>query len=138
MKKLFLISAFLALVVMTSGCPKGTQGLATASDTIAHALDNAQQAVQLGLSSGVVTPAEDAAFEAALVKAATAGKVLDDSIRGQENASSVSAKATAFIAAFDALNKSGLAIKNPNVQLGVSTALNGAEAALAIIEAEVK
>lgn len=134
MKKLLLIPAFLALV-LTTGCPKGGPAkLATASDVIAHSLDAAQQAEQTGLAAGVVSPAENAPFQAALSKTAQAGVQLDAAILAQANSATVSAKASAFIDSFNALVQSGLVFKNPNVQLGIETALNGAQLSLVTIE----
>ena len=138
MTKLFALPIVLCLMLFVTGCPKGTQSLATASDTIAHALDDAQQAEQAGLKAGIVSPAEDAQFELALNTTGKAGLQLDAAILAQSNAVTVSDKATAFITSFNALVQSGLVFKNQGVQLGISTALNGAQVALITIEGLVK
>lgn len=138
MKKAFLATPILALVMFTTGCPNGTKTAATAVDTVAHALDAAQQAEQAGVTAGIVTPAEDQAFEAALVKTGQAGLQLDAAVLAQSTATTISAKASAFIASFNALNQSGLVIKNQGVQLGITTALTGAQVALTTIEGLVQ
>lgn len=135
------IASFAALVLMSvclCGCPKSTKSLATASDTIAHALANAQQAVAIGQSDGVVSAKDAATFNEYVSKVAQAGLVIDQGIRAGDNAQTLSPKVNAFLDAFNALNTQGLlAVKDPKVQLAISTALTGAESAVAIIAATV-
>ncbi len=135
------IACCAALVLMSfyaAGCPKSTKSLATASDTIAHALANAQQAVAIGQSDGVISAKDAAAFNEYAAKVAEAGLILNQGIRAGENAQTLSPKVNAFLDAFNALNTQGLlAIKDPKVQLAVSTALTGAESAVAVIAATV-
>lgn len=130
-----------ALVLMSfyaAGCPKSTKSLATASDTVAHALANAQQAVAIGQSDGVISAKDAATFNEYAAKVAQAGLVLNQGIRANESATTLSGKVNAFLDAFNQLNTQGLlSIKDPKVQLAVSTALTGAESAVAIIAAQV-
>ena len=137
----YRIAACAATVLIAfslAGCPKSTKSLATASDTIAHALANAQQAVAIGQSDGVVSAKDAATFNEYVSKVAQAGLVIDQGIRARNNAQTLSPKVNAFLDAFNSLNTQGLlAIKDPKVQLAISTALTGAESAVAIIAATV-
>jgi|SRR5690242_12069238 len=134
-------AVFLVLVIAlaSAGCPQGsTQKLATASDAIAHALVNAQTAARQGLQSGVISAQDEQQFEQVLSRVSQAGMVLDQSIRANESATTLSAKVNSFLDAFNALNTSGIAgIKNPGLQLTISTILTGAETSVAIIAATV-
>jgi len=119
-------------------CSKGTQRLATASDAIAHSLANAQAASKQALAQGVISQADEDAFESYLVKVSQAGMVLNQGIRANESASSLSPKLNSFLDAFNTLNNSGVAgIKNRNLQLTISTIVTGAETSVAIIAATV-
>lgn len=131
--------AVVLIALSLAGCPKSTKSLATASDTIAHALANAQQAVAIGQADGVVSAKDAATFNEYVSKVAQAGLVIDQGIRGAgDNAQTLSPKVNAFLDAFNALNTQGLlAIKDPKVQLTVSTALTGAESAVAVIAATI-
>ena len=130
--------AVVLIALSLSGCPKSTKSLATASDTIAHALGNAQQAVAIGQSDGVVSAKDAAIFNEYATKVAEAGLVIDQGIRAGDNAQTLSPKVNAFLDAFNALNMQGLlAIKDPKIQLAVSTALTGAQSAVAIIAATI-
>lgn len=132
------IIAITALLLCGFACPKGTQSLATASDAIAHSLANAQTAARQGVASGVISQADETAFEGFLTKASQAGLVLDQGIRANESATTLSAKVNTFLDAFNALNTQGVAgIKNPGLQLTISTIITGAESSVAIISATV-
>lgn len=126
------------LLLMGAGCPKGTKNLATASDAISHALANAQMASQQAVTQGIITAADDATFEQYLSKVAQAGQILDSGIKANESATTISSKVNVFLDAFNQLQNSGLAgIKNPALRLTIGTAINGAEASVAIIAASV-
>ncbi len=127
-----------ALLVMGASCSSSTRQLATASDAVAHGLQNADNAASQALASGIISQAERDNFHVMLVKTAEAGLELDKGIRANESASTLSAKVNSFLDAFHALNTSGVAgIKNPNTQLAISTILTGAETSVAIIAAAV-
>lgn len=135
---------YLALVIMTAltlsafTCTTQTKRLAVASDAIAHALLNAQTAAKQGVAEGVISTADEAQFETFLVKASTAGMTLNQAIRANQNASTVAVQVNAFLDAFNQLNTSGVAgIKNPKLQLAISTILTGAQTSVAIIAASV-
>lgn len=128
----------LTLTLSAYTCNSNTKNLATASAAISHALLNAQQASQQALQSGIINQQDESDFEIYLSKAAQTGLILDQSIRAGESASSVSAKVSAFLDAFNQLQKTGvLGIKNKNLQLTLSTILTGAEASVAVIAAFV-
>ena len=128
----------LALNVSAFYCNSGTKNLAVASQAISHALTNAQLAVKQGVTDGVITAADEQDFEEYLVKAGNAGISLDQAIRANQSASSVSGQVNAFLTAFNQLNTKGvLGIKNQNLKLTVSTILTGAEASVAVIAAAV-
>lgn len=128
----------LALSLCGFACPSGSKKLATASDAIAHGLANAQTASKQAVSQGVITQADDDAFESYLSKVSAAGLILDQGIRANENATSLSPKVNAFLDAFNQLNSSGVAgIKNPALRLTLSTIITGAETSVAIIAATV-
>lgn len=138
MKRRYLALATVALAGVLAGCPKGSAGLATASDTIAHALVDAEKGVDLAAQSNQITAAEQAQFHGLAARVAQAGKDLDAAIRSGATAATISAKANVFLNLFKQLDTDGVAgIKNPNTQLAIATALNGAEAALAVIQAQV-
>lgn len=128
----------LALAMCGFACPSGSKNLAVASDAIAHGLANAQTASKQAVTQGVITQADDDAFENYLTKASNAGLILDQGVRANENAATLSPKVNAFLDAFNQLNTSGVAgIKNPALKLFISTALTGAEASVAIIASSV-
>lgn len=134
----------LALVIMTAlllsafTCSTQTKRLATASDAIAHALLNAQTAAKQGVAEGVISASDEAQFEMFLVKASTAGMTLNQAIRANQSAPTVAVQVNTFLEAFNQLNISGVAgIKNPKLQLAISTILTGAEASVAVIAASV-
>ena len=134
------IGTILVAVVLLSGfsCSTGTKNLATASDAIAHSLANAQTAARQAVTQGVISQADDDQFETYLVKVSQAGLILDQGIRANESATTLSGKVNSFLAAFNALNTSGVAgIKNPNLKLTLSTIITGAETSVAIIAATV-
>ena len=134
------IALALVLVLALSGftCNSSTKKLAVASDAISHALLNAQQAAKQGVSTGVIAPADEQQFEAQLARVSQAGLILNDAIRKGESAATVSAQVNVFLDAFNALSTSGVAgIKNPQLQLTISTILTGAESSVAIIAASV-
>jgi hypothetical protein len=136
--KLLKLLAIPLLAISLAGCPKGTKQLAVASDTIAHGLDAAQQASKLAVADGIITPTDDANFEVFLAKVATAGQILDAGIRANESAATLAPKVNSFLDAFNSLNTQGvLGIKKPTVKAAISTALTGAEAAVAVIAASV-
>jgi hypothetical protein len=139
MSKSFLsVIAVAVLALSLAGCPKGTAGLATASDTIAHALADAEKGVDLAVANNQASTVEQAQFHALAAQVSQGGKDLDSAIRSGATAATISAKANVFLELFKKLSSDGVAgIKNPNVQLGISTALNGAEAALSVIQAQV-
>lgn len=126
----------LVLVLLLSGCPKGAQGLATASDTIAHALGDAQQAILLACQANQIDAPTCTTLENDLVKVATAGKTLDAEIRANQSTAGLAPTVNAFLDAFNQLNNQDLlAIKNPNTKVAISTILVGAEAALSVVAA---
>lgn len=141
-RKATSIAAILVLVLLLAGfsCNQTTtvKRLAVASDAISHALLDAQQAVQQGTASGVISSQEAANFQTYLVSASKAGLDLDQAIRAGETAQNVSQKVNAFLDAFNKLQTDGLAgIKNPQLKLSISTAITGAESAVAVIAASV-
>lgn len=128
------------LALLLTGCPKGTQSLATASDTVAHALNDAQQATTLACTATppIIDPATCAKINADFVGIATAGKTVDASIRANETTPTLAPKVNAFIDAFNQLNnKDLLGISNPNTRVALSTILVGAESAISTIAAFV-
>ena len=128
----------LALTLCGFTCSSGSKKLATASDAIAHGLANAQTASKQAVGQGVITQADDDQFEAFLSKVSAAGMILDQGIRNNENATTLSPKVNAFLDAFNQLNTSGVAgIKNPALRLTISTIVTGAETSVAIIAATV-
>ncbi len=138
MKKRYLGTILLAAVLMCGfACPTGTKRLAVASDAIAHSLANAQTAARQGVTSGVISQADETAFEAELQRVAAAGLILDQGIRANESATTLSGKVNSFLDAFNALNTSGIAgIKDQNLKLTISTIITGAEASVAVIAAQ--
>lgn len=126
------------LMLSLTGCPKGTIALAEASDSIAHSLNAANDAIDLAEKSNQVSSQESDTFKQYLGKSAQAGLILDQAIRANESKASVNAKADAFINAFHLMVDSGLTgIKNSNVKLSLGTVLNGAQVALAVIAADL-
>lgn len=135
-----MVAGVLMTALLLSGftCTGSTKKLAIASDAISHALLNAQIAVKQATQTGVITTADEQEFETYLTRAAKAGMVLNQSIRQGESAQTVSQKTNAFLDAFNLLNTSGvIGIKNPALQLTISTILTGAETSVAIIAATV-
>lgn len=134
-----LAVALIGVVLMGfTGCPANTKNLAVASDAIAHSLANAQTASKQAVTQGVISAADDQEFENYLSKTSSAGLTLDAAIRKGESAQSVSDKTKAFMDAFSQLQGSGvLGIKNPALQLTISTIITGAETSIALIEATV-
>lgn len=133
---------FLALVLVASlanfTCNNNTKNLAIASDAIAHALLNAQQAARQGATDGVISVYDENQFEALLSKTSQAGMELNQAIRAGQSPASVATKVSAFLQAFNTLNTSGLAgIKDPKLQIAISAILNGAQASIAVIAASV-
>lgn len=139
MRKRFVsVSSVVVLALILSACPHSTKNLAVASDAIAHALLNAQTAAKQAVQSGVITASDEQLFEQYLTRVSQAGLVLNNSIRGGESAQSVSQKVNVFLDAFNQLNTTGIAgIKNPALQLTISTIITGAETSVAIISATV-
>lgn len=139
MKKIFGITAIvplMALVMSMSGCPKGAQGLAAASDTIAHALADTQQAVAIACTANQIDAPTCMRIEADLAKTAQAGKTLDAAIRANQSVTGLAPTVNAFLDAFNQLqNQDVLAIKNPNTKIAISTLLTGAESAFSVIAA---
>ena len=128
----------MSLLLCAFSCNKSTQNLATASDAIAHSLANAQTAAKQAVTQGVITQVDETEFEGYLSKVAQAGMILNQSIRANESATTLAPKVSAFLDAFNQLNTSGVAgIKNPNLQLTISTIITGAETSVAIIAATV-
>jgi hypothetical protein len=128
----------IALLLCGFGCPKGTQNLATASDAIAHSLANAQDAARQAAVQGIITKDDETTFELFVVRASRAGMVLDQGIRANESATTLSTKVNAFLDAFNQLNTSGLLnIKDPNLRVTISTIITGAETSVAVIAATV-
>ena len=137
MKNLAVLLLIPVLAVLTA-CPTGTQKLATASDAIAHSLANAQTAAKQGVADGVISQADEQVFEDALSRVSQAGLILNQGIRANESATTLSAKVNSFMDAFNQLNTTGVAgIKNPKLQLTISTIITGAETSVAVIAATV-
>lgn len=132
------VTTVLITALLLSGftCTKGTQRLAIASDAVSHALVNADAAANQAVASGVITAADRDNFHAYLVTVSKAGLVLDQGIRANESATTLSLKVNSFLDAFNALSNQGLiGIKDNNTKIALSTILNGAESAVAIIAA---
>lgn len=139
-RKAKVLGTVLITAILLSGfqCNNATKNLAVASDAIAHSLVNAQTAERQAVTSGVISSADGAQFEGYLVKVSQAGLVLDQGIRANENATTLSAKVNSFLDAFNQLQNAGLAgIKDPNTKLAISTIITGAETSVAIITATV-
>lgn len=135
MKRVVLLAV---LTVTLSGCPKGTQGLATASDTIAHALNDGQQAVNIACSGREIDPTTCNKLNADFASIAMAGKTVDASIRANETTTALAPKINAFLTAFNQLNNQDLlGISNPNTRVAISTILVGAESAVSVIASYV-
>lgn len=134
------MALILTLALISAGfqCNSQTKNLAVASQAISHALLNAQMAAKQGVQSGAISAQDEQQFEDFLSKAAQAGLTLDQAIRANQSASNVSQQVNAFLEAFNALQRTGVVgIKNPQLQLTISTILTGAEASVAIIAASV-
>lgn len=134
------LAGVLVLVVLLSGfsCSTSTRKLATASNAIAHAMANAQTASKQAAAKGIISAADEQQFENVLAQAASAGLILNTAIRNGESAQNVAEKTKVFLDAFNTLNTSGVAgIKNPDLQLTISTILTGAETSIAVIQATV-
>lgn len=127
----------LTLTLSAFQCNNSTRNLAVASRAISHALLNAQAASQQAVIAGVISSEDDSQFEILLSKAAQTGLILDQAIRNGEGASGVSDKVNVFLTAFDELNKAGVAIKNPQLKVTITTILTTAEASVAVIVASV-
>jgi hypothetical protein len=126
------------LLLVLCGCPKGAQGLATASDTVAHALNDAGQAITLACQGGQIDAPTCTTLQTDLIKVATAGKTLDASIRANQSTTGLAPELNAFLDAFNQLNNQDLVgIKNPNTKIIVSTIIVGAESAVSVIAAAV-
>lgn len=139
-QKPIAILSVLTLVLLLAGfsCNATTKNLAVASDAIAHSLANAQTAARQAVADGLITQADETNFEAYLVRVSQAGLVLDQAIRANESATTLSAKVNSFLDAFNTLNTTGIAgIKNPNLKLTISTIITGAETSVAVIAASV-
>lgn len=137
-KRMIAIVPVVALLLMGFTCSHATKNLATASDAIAHALANAQTAAKQAAAQGVISQADEANFETYLVKVSEAGLVLNQGIRANESASTLSAKVNSFLDAFNQLQMQGLAgIKDDKTKLALSTIITGAESSVAIIAATV-
>jgi len=132
------LALILALSLSAFTCNNQTKNLAIASDAIAHALLNAQQAARQGATEGVISVFDENQFEALLSKTSQAGMALNQAIRANESAPTVATKVSAFLQAFNELNTAGLAgIKDPKLQISLSAILNGAQASIAVIAASV-
>jgi hypothetical protein len=139
MKNILAVVLVMSLSLFTA-CPSqtNTQKLATASDSVAHALVNAQTAVSQGVQDGVISPSDAQAFNNMLANVSQAGLALDKGIRANEAATTLSGKVNAFLDAFNNLQNTGvLGIKDPHLRLAISTIITGAESSFAIIAATV-
>jgi hypothetical protein len=125
----------LAGLLMGFSCSQSsTQKLATASDAIAHGLNDAQQAAIQATQAGVMSAAEFQTLNGYLQNAAKAGLQLDTAIRNGESAQNVAQQVNVFLGFFNALETNGLAgIKNPQLKLEISTIITGVETSVAII-----
>jgi hypothetical protein len=126
-----------ALSFGTTGCPKATyKNLATASDTIAHALNNVEDAETVAVTAGVMTQKERADFDVYVIRAATAGQALDAGLRNAtQPGATTTQQINAFLDAFQKLNTASMGIRDDKTRLAISTALTSAEGAIAIIVA---
>jgi len=132
------LAVILALSLSAFTCNNHTKNLAIASDAIAHALLNAQQAARQGATEGVISVYDENQFEVLLSKTSQAGMTLNQAIRANESAPTIATKVSAFLQAFNELNTAGLAgIKDPKLQISLSAILNGAQASIAVIAAAV-
>ena len=132
-----LLVLAVALTFGATGCPKATyHNLAVASDTIAHALNNVEDAETIAVSSGVMSQKERADFDVYVIKAATAGQALDAGLRNAtQPGATTTQQINAFLDAFQKLNTATMGIKDDKTRLAISTALTGAEGSIAIIAA---
>ena len=140
-RRLCYVPAVFILLVLLCGfaCNTNTtKRLAVASDAIAHALLDAQNAIHQGVQQGAISPQEEETFNKFLTQTAQAGQLLDASIKSGQSAQNVSDKLNLFLTAFNNLQSQGLAgIKNENLKLTISTIINGAEAAVSVIASAV-
>jgi len=124
------------LAVALTGCPKGYQNLAVASDAVAHSLKNTEDGINLAVQSGVMTPVEKADFDEYIIKAALAGKKLDAAIHvASQNGTSIQTQVDAFLEAFRKLETQGLGIRDAHTRMTINLALTSTESAVAIIAA---
>lgn len=133
-------SLVLPMVLLLSGCPKGTQSLATASDTIAHAVRDAQIGVTDACQANPRLMNVDTCdnFQRDFVKIARAGKILDNAIRANQSPTMVAPLLNSFLIAFHQLNDNDLTgIRDQHTRLAIGAILTGAEAAVSVIAAEV-
>jgi len=134
------ITTLLATAVLLSGfsCNQQSRTYAVASDAIAHALLNAQQAARQGATDGVISVYDENIFEGYLSKTSRAGMALNSAIRTNQSKAAIAPLLASFLQAFDILMNTGLAgIKDPKLQIALSTILNGAEASLGVISAGI-
>jgi hypothetical protein len=132
------LALILVLTLSAFTCNNKTRNLAIASDAIAHALANAQQAARQGATEGVISVYDENQFEVLLSKTSQAGMVLNQAIRDNESASSVASKVSVFLKSFNELITTGVAgIKNAKLQISLAAILNGAQASIAVIAASV-
>lgn len=134
---LYLGTVLMAVILLSGfSCNNATKNLAVASDAIAHSLADAQTAARQAAQTGVISQTDEQQFELYLVKVSQAGLILDQGIRANESAATISTKVNSFLDAFNQLNTAGLTgIKNPQLKLSLSTIITGAESSVAIIVA---
>lgn len=126
-----LLSAMLAI-----GCPNKYHNLAVASDTIAHALKDVDDATNIATEQGVMTLQMKAQFNDALLKTSQAGLSLDKAIRAAATTgASVQTQVDAFNTAFEQLRVQANLIPNANVRLSVNVSLTTLEGALSVVAA---
>jgi hypothetical protein len=140
--RLHKTTAVVALAVMLTACPLSNQSsakkLAVASDAVAHALRNAQDAAQQARMKNIITDEDEARFDQYLTKVAQAGLTLDQAIRANASATDISSKVQVFLDAFNQLQKTGvLELHNADLQIAITTIITGAETSISVIVAAV-
>lgn len=135
MKRISLtIATALMGMILLCGFSCNSQKVATASDSVAHALIQADSAAKQAVTAGVMTQADEEFFHGFLVDIAKAGQDMDNAIAAGADAATLTQKVNVFLDAFDALEQGGLiGIKDPNTKLAISTLVTGAETSVSII-----
>lgn len=128
------ILGFLSLLL--SGCPKQYHNLAVASDAVAHSLRDVQDAIDLAVTSNVMSQKERDDINEYLVQVSLSGIELNKAIRkASTSGASIQTQVEAFLLSFKKLQTQALGIKDGNTRLAVSLGLTSAETSVAIVAA---